>query len=443
MAGPILEWERKPYVITSTMSAIMLCCLFLANMSYLYGLLYKSDTRVHKLNVLAVDYDRGAIGQSFTAAYSAFKGDEFLSLQFRQPSEYANTESVRNAVCRGDFWAAVVVQSGATARFEEALGGGQAATQYNASNTITYIWNEAHYATVQAGFIRSNLETLIGASGTFHSHISGVRAVASVNTTDPNAVFALLNPIQASAINIMPTPQSTRVFYNTVTVVLSILPQFFFIMALNGISDAHSIYSHLHTRQVVLIRTISSIIFTLIASLTVIGYIWAFRETWAVNGSQFVLSWLILWLFMHVNFLVIDTASSFIPISFLPFFILTWIITNVAGTVFPFELTAGFYRVGYALPSHPLITIFFQIWSGGCNNKLSSALPVLFAWEILGLGSACLGLLRRIKNARKVALQKDNLGTAALSVLTVDEYLVEDAADKRKSSVELGDMRYN
>lgn len=398
---PFWDGKRKPYVIALVGAASMLILLFLANISYLYGALYRSGTRVNALNILAIDYDYGVIGESLTAAYSNLQGEGFPTLQFRSPLEYATIGDVRNAVCKGDYWAAIVVQEDASTRLANALSGGTPAMEYNASNTITYVYNGARYATIQDGFITANMQALIGAAAGAYNSINGTKAASVVNTADQNAVLALLNPIMASSINITPTGQGTRALYNTVTIILPIIQQFFFVMALNGISIQFGIYGRLHNTHAGLIRMVLSIGYTFIASLTVIGYIWAFRENWQASGNQFALSWMAVWLYMHVNFLVLDTATAFIPMSYMPFFVLTWAIINITSTTFPFELNPGFYRWGHALPAHSVFTILIQIWSEGCNNQLKSSLPVLFGWEIVGGALAVLGSYRRNKVAQR------------------------------------------
>jgi TRAP-type C4-dicarboxylate transport system permease small subunit len=70
---------------------------------------------------------------------------------------------------------------------------------------------------------------------------------------------------------------------------------------------------------------------------------------------------------------------------FLPLCILTWVIFNVASTISPFELNPGFFRWGYALPGHEVYQVLIQIWSDGCQDQSYLALPILFAWWILGL----------------------------------------------------------
>lgn len=92
---------------------------------------------------------------------------------------------------------------------------------------------------------------------------------------------------------------------------------------------------------------------------------------------------LVFWLYMHINFQLMDCATSFIPFKALPFFVLTWVILNVTSTLFPFELEASFYKLGYAFPAHETWQVLVQIFSGGAVNRLYRALPILFAYEVL------------------------------------------------------------
>jgi hypothetical protein len=74
---------------------------------------------------------------------------------------------------------------------------------------------------------------------------------------------------------------------------------------------------------------------------------------------------------------------------------------KTTSTIFPFELNPGFYRWGYALPGHQIVSILFQIWSRGCNNQLARALPVLFTWEIFAGAAAVFDSLHRNRGARQ------------------------------------------
>ncbi|KAF7917620.1 uncharacterized protein EAE98_010036 [Botrytis deweyae] len=395
---PFWNGKRKPFGIGILMSGIMIILLFLSTMSYLYGILFKSGYRAHNLNILAVDYDGGIIGEALSVAYEQFQGDEFPKLQFHTKAKYPSIIEVQKAVCRGDYWGAVVAQPGASNRLSQALGGGSAASTYNSSDSLTYINNGARYPAVQLGDISGNLETLIGAVSSVYHALNGSQALSSLNASNENAVLAFLNPIKASNINIKPTEQGTRVLYNTVSVVLPIIQQFFFLMAFNGINNKFDIYGRLNSKRIGLMRLVISIVYTLIASLTTTGYVWAFRESWDVSGSQFALVWMSYWIYMHINFLVLDAATGFIPVSFLPFFVLPWAIINVAASIYPFELSPGFYRWAYALPAHEFYSLIIRVESG-CGDVLYRALPILFSWEVVGLALAISGTSYRNRHA--------------------------------------------
>lgn len=155
------DGKKKPFAIAICSTAVLLLLLFLGNLSYLYGSLFNSGYRVHNINVLAVDFDGGIIGHSLSAVYQKLQSDEFPTLQFHSTVEYPTIIDVRNAVCKGKFWAAVVTQPGASDRLSAALAGGLAASNYNSSDSVTYIWNGANYPAVQLGDVSGNLETLV------------------------------------------------------------------------------------------------------------------------------------------------------------------------------------------------------------------------------------------------------------------------------------------
>ncbi|KAM3086594.1 hypothetical protein ACMFMG_000721 [Clarireedia jacksonii] len=427
---PFWNGKRKPFVKSIIMAGIMVILLFLTIMCYLYGVLYQSGSRTHNLNILAVDYDGGVIGQALSMAYKQLQGKEFLELQFHHATEYPSIVDVRNAVCRGHYWGAIVAQPEASNRLAQALVGGNTASTYNASDVLTYVYNGARYPIVEAGEVSANLETLIGAASSAYHILNGSQALSSLNATDENAVLAFLNPIQSSHINIRPTEQGTRVLYNTVSVVLPVIQQFFFLMALNGINNQFGIYGRLNSTRIV---------YTFIASLATTGYIWAFREEWNVGGGQFALVWMSYWIYMHINFLVLDAATAFIPVSFLTFFVLPWAILNIASSLYPFELSPGFYRWSYAIPGHEFYSLVVQI-EGGCGHVLHIVLPILFSWEIVGSALAVLGSSYRNRHAKADLIEageaeRDEIAASKTSNDTFDDEELKMIAMRRRESM--------
>ncbi|KAL3451207.1 hypothetical protein BJX65DRAFT_293762 [Aspergillus insuetus] len=372
----------KPFLIAITGAAVMLQLLILANMSYLYGTAYHNTSRYSALKFLYVDYDGGAIGQSVTAAYSQMQGPEFPALHQHSPDEYPTPQDVQEAVCKGGYWGAIYSSRNASSRLSAALTSSETARAYDSSQTLGYIWSSARYpSTAQA--VSSMLGGLVQGAAVAYQQINGTATLSTINSSDPYIAQTILSPISASALDINPMPQGTRFYYNTVSMVMPIIIQFFFIMALNGIWAQQK--PALPAIEATFLRFTISLAYTFLSALVMTGYIWSFRETWPVTSSQFALTWMSIWLASHIYFLIIDFGITIIPMQFAPFFVLTWVILNVSSTISPFELSPRFYRLGYVMPAHGLYEVLLQIWTRGCHPVLGRALGVLFAEWVVGV----------------------------------------------------------
>ncbi|KAJ6110062.1 hypothetical protein N7486_002297 [Penicillium sp. IBT 16267x] len=370
----------KPFIGAVVASFLLLQLLFLANMSYLYGTAYHDSIRIKSMNVLFVDYDQGVIGRSVNAAYQELASKSFPTIHQRPIADYPTPGDVRQAICKGQLSSALVSPQGAE--------------DYDNTKALTYVWNGAKYP-AYAETIYSSLEMLVQATRGAYSEINGIAVMATANVSDTRIAQTLLDPISASSIDIMTTNQGVRFYYNTVSMVMPILQQFFFVMALNGVSSEFGIFRLVSLKMGILIRLGVSICYTFIASLCMTGYIWGFREDWNVNGGQFALTWMAIWLVMHLNFLLIDPVTAVLPTKFMPFAILTWIIINVSSSISLFDLSPGFYRVGYALPAYELYQLLLYIWTDGCNPPLHRILPTLFAWWLIGFVAFLFGMRKR------------------------------------------------
>jgi hypothetical protein len=173
------------------------------------------------------------------------------------------------------------------------------------------------------------------------------------------------------------------------------MQEFFYLGTINSLSEGFKIYTRLNPHRIIIFRNLTSVAYTLAGSLCISGMIWAFRDNWSVNANQFVLTWMIFWLFAHINFLTLDSFTVWLPPHFVPMALISWAILNVTSILVPFGLSPGFYHWGYSLPAHNLYDVLVDIWSGGCNPKLYYALPILFSWEVCGLFLSALGVHKR------------------------------------------------
>lgn len=392
---PSVQPLRMSVLKAASINVLLLQFLFLGLFCYLFGSLFQQTTHVHNMNILFVDYDGGAIGSAVRAANQQLKSPGFPSLIEQPPPDYPQTTKIDNAVCNIKYWAALYVVSNASDRLAAALGGGSAASAYNQSNILFIVWNQARYPTVADASIYGSVESLSQAARVAFTQAGGKQIIQALNSSDPGAIAVFSNPWTLSSINIQPTTQGSRLVYNTLVIILILIQEFFFLGSINGLYQQFRLYTLVASHRIAIVRLILSGVYTFLGSLCTTGAIWAFRHGWHVNGSQFVLNWMTLWLFAHLNFLVLDVFSIWVSPPFVPMALISWVVLNVTSILLPFELSPGFYRWGYALPAHSVFQVLVDNWSGGCNPQLNFALPVMFAYEVIGLVLSCIGVYRR------------------------------------------------
>lgn len=178
-------------------------------------------TSADNSQVLLIDYDNGVVSQALQAAYQRMRGNGFPTLETGSAADYPTEQSLINEVCQNrHIYALLYTHAGASDRLSAAIGGGSGAATYNASNAISFIWNGVRYNTFGQSLVAANLQQLITSSGVAYASLNNSYAYSSVNTSSPQAITALAQPFRPSSIDIMPTTQGSRTFYNSVTIVM-------------------------------------------------------------------------------------------------------------------------------------------------------------------------------------------------------------------------------
>jgi hypothetical protein len=387
---PSFRGTRKAFIKAAATNFILLQLLFLSLFCYIYGAIFEQAPRTHQLQVIYVDYDGGLVGASIRDAYKSLQGNGFPTLFEHPPSEFPAPEDLRKEVCNTRYWAALYTSPGASNRLQTALT--SHSTAYDKADVLSYIWNEARYSAVIDSSISANLQTLSSTARIRYAADNWTDTLDSLNTA---TISVLTNPWQLTSINIQPTTQGSRLIYNTLVIILVLIQEFFYLGTLNTLYETFKIYTRIDPHKIIFFRNLISGIYTLIGSLCTTGAIWAFRSGWNVNSNQFALTWAILWLFAHVNFLTLDVFTVWLPPPYIPMALITWAAFNVTSVLIPYALSPAFYRWSYVIPAHETYQVLVDIWSGGCNPQLHYALPVLFALELCGLFFSGLGVHRR------------------------------------------------
>ncbi|KAL2673633.1 hypothetical protein Neosp_012076 [[Neocosmospora] mangrovei] len=197
--------------------------------------------------------------------------------------------------------------------------------------------------------------------------------------------------------------------------VIPTLVQFFLCLGLNVAGQMSGFFREVRVRDVYLFRFIVGKTYCALLSIVVMGYIWAFRSDWMVDSAVYGKSIGIYFLYLDVQWQLLESSTgTFVPMKYMPYFLVTRIIMNVSSSVFPFEVMASFYRIGWAMPSRHLYSLLIYAWSG-CANPVKEALPVLFAWWLILHGTAILSVKKRCLDAGGSAATIDAKGEAGSS----------------------------
>lgn len=399
---PAVRHDKRTFLRAAGLNFAQLQILFVSLFAYIFGALYQQGSHVHNLQVLFVDYDGGSVGDAVRDAYAELKGSGFPTLVERPPADFpASSDAeieqlMRGQVCRQRYWGAVYTVPDASGMIADVVD--DPATNVSTSHLLSMVWNEGLYPQISDSAIFQNIQKLAGVAES--SHVPGATASALQGTAQSqqyiqSIIANLSNLWSVNIVNIKPTTQGSRLIYNSLVFILIMLQEFFYLGTINGLSTQFRIYSRLFPSHIILIRNLLSIAYTFIGSLCTVGMIWAFRSGWDIGGTEFVASWMTLWLFAHVNFCMLDSLTTVVVPPYQPMILVTWVMCNAACLILPLELSPGFYRWTYAVPSYQAYQILADIWTGGCNPKLHIALPVLFSWEVVGLVGSSIGVYRR------------------------------------------------
>lgn len=400
--------EGKKYITLLLVIGTIFFFLLTLLICYVFGCLFKATNKLKNIRILAVDLDGQMFGESLRAGYEMVKSDNFLTFDFVNDT-YTTPEQISHQVFKGNYWGAIYTKSGSTESFLSALK--DSGSEFNSSDVLYYVWNQAHYTSVSNEVIYEILSEMGEITRTafyqlFSSEI--YKNYISDNATAKSLDY-FLNPISISEINLQPTNQLESFAYNTLVIVIVCLIMFFFMMGSHLISVELQIYNKFSRKASFIFRQGLSVIFGLLYSLMLAGSIWWFREEWDVNGNQFVLTWMVFFLLMHVNFTFYDCFACFLPVFTFPIIIITWIIVSVMSCIVPMPLTPGFYHWAVSLPSFNAYNLLTSIWSKGASPIAYRALPILFGWDVILFSITIPGHVYRCKKAAGVPLPDDEV----------------------------------
>ncbi|KAH7070921.1 hypothetical protein FB567DRAFT_564578 [Paraphoma chrysanthemicola] len=316
-------------------AGFMIMAVFWVNLSHIYGLFFNQGAYVKRAHVALADFDGGDFGNALRIAAASNNGSYNFPTYVNVGIAGTTPEEIRNQVFDGKYWAAIIVEPGASARFDRALNG--TAPSYNASAVYTYYLLTARYYALYAGGIQSStITTASTATGIFSKEYATPRVASGEFANTTAAASALAVPARAVGYSAGPLDYSTldnKALLNTIGAVMPILMQFFFIMAWNGICNGMHLYAAYNLRTHVLARLFWSILWPLLSSLCSAGWTFAFRGSYRLDAKMFFAFWTVTWVYSMISFDMLDIITGFVPMAFVPFLMVSWVIFNVAASL--------------------------------------------------------------------------------------------------------------
>lgn len=385
-------------------AAIMILAVFWINSSHIYGIFRHQGAYVHRAEVALADFDGGNFGTALRMSAATNNGTYGNPTYVDVDTTGSSPEQIRHEVSKGTYWAAIVVEPGATARFEGAVNG--SAEAYDANSVYKYYLLDGRYYTLYVASILTPVVTTAStASGLFSARFVAPIVASGQHTNTTVALSALTNPARAvemPAASQLFSNVDDKALINTLGTVLPVLMQFFFIMAWNGISSGMHLYAAHDLRTHILARLFWSTFWPILTSLCMAGWTFAFCGSYDIDAKMFFAFWAVTWVFSMINFDVVDIVTGFIPMAFVPLIFLTWIIFNVAASLGPPEILNHWYRISYFFPALHWYRTLITIIAHGAYNNLHYTLPVLAVWMVLMKCISPLATRHRVRKAQEV-----------------------------------------
>ncbi|KAJ4351111.1 uncharacterized protein N0V89_006450 [Didymosphaeria variabile] len=385
-------------------ASIIILVVFWINASQVNGIFLNQGKYVKRAKVALADFDGGDFGEALRFAASSNNQSYGYPTFVNIDTSRVLPEQIRHDVFEGKYWAAIVVQPGASTRFEEAING--TASSYNASDVYTCYSMTSRYYSLYASGIQSSAITVTSTAAGIFSAQFVTQVIASGHYSNTSAAAsALAGPAQlvlTSAASQEFEHFDGKPIVNTIGAVFPVLMQFFFIMAWNGICNSMHIYAAYNLRKHIVARLIYSTIWPIFTSLCSAGWTFGFRGQFDSDAKMFFAFWAVTWVYSMINFDALDIMTGFVPMAFTPFVFLTWVIFNMAASLGPPTILNPWYRLNYFFPSLHWYQTFVTIISEGGVSRLHYTLPTLAGWLILLKAISPLATKYRVKKAQRV-----------------------------------------
>ncbi|KAL8280674.1 hypothetical protein RQP46_006997 [Phenoliferia psychrophenolica] len=388
--GPELRPERRFWIVETLTGTCTIILMIFIVLPIFWGAIYQRPQHVPSLNGAIVNFDGGMTGKVVEQVFSMLSGQPGnLTWSVLDATKFSGPEEVANLVIEGEYWAAVVVNEGASSNYMQAVKAVDA--MYDPTSAITAFGAQARnerafgmqvLMAVQLPLIMISVKFAAMNAG---MNLAGLPNLATIMKTAPMLVT---RPIFFQLKNIRPLDESVGVAMTLVGLIILAIMTFYVVIVNYNARLAY--YTRLSYASNVSARVLPLVWTYFFASLCYCLVSLAFQVDFTkyFGHAGFVIYWMSTYLGMlAIGFTMETVAAVLSPPRTVPF-MLFFIVVNLSTIFFPIDLTNNVYRYGYAMPFHSMDktvrTVVF-----GVGNNIGRDFGVLIAWIVLGFVQIC------------------------------------------------------
>ncbi|EGG09503.1 uncharacterized protein MELLADRAFT_104233 [Melampsora larici-populina 98AG31] len=406
---PSISHERNAFVKMIVMGVAVTSIAIFAFLSIYWGSIWKLPQYANKLEGIVVDFDQDVIGQAVITAFKQNTGQSTqLTWTIVDASKYNTPEGVIDAILAQEYWAAIVVNRGASANLQQAVTRQDA--NYNGSLAVNVYGCGARDDNAYSAFILPSIDTgMRNAQTAFaSSHARSQADAAAVGALMRAAPQTITRPLRYVMNDLRPfdVPVAQAVVF--VGLIYLLIISFILTLLNFNARMTSGLYSKLDFRSLIIVRVATSFFMffwlSWVYALISLAFKVPFSRYYGRGG--FLIYWAMSFLGMSALGLAVEALITILTPRFIPYFLVLWLITNISVSSYPIEMLPGVFRYGYATPFYNLSQTFRTIIFN-TKDELGLNFGVQVAWIALSLTTL---ILFQFYNRRKeqINMRKSN-----------------------------------
>ncbi|KAJ5667805.1 uncharacterized protein N7477_006375 [Penicillium maclennaniae] len=402
---PALKTTRRKVFIQWARTVLILCVFVLWVLSIFWGSQFATEKNFKALKVWVVDFDgQTPYNSSDTLVGPVVKQvtNEFISspslhlgYEIRSPEQFNNDPwAVRQAIYDEHAYAAVIINPNATTLLRSAISNNN--QSYDPTGVIQTIIVSARDESTYYNYILPDLSVfqasiIMGPGASLRKYESSLRTLQAINPA-----------IGITTIDLRPFAPAVAAPAVSIGLIYLIIIAYFnfpFLMPIHAQFIKSDTHPPLKIPHWLIWRMVSNIVayffLSLFYSLVSLAFqipfsnepaseVLSAENANAYGKGSFVVFWMLNWVGMAALGFPCENMAMILGMPWSSFFLIFWVITNVATGFYAIDLSPVFYRWGYAWPLHRIVealrTILF-----GTHSRIGLDFGILFIWVVFSL----------------------------------------------------------